>query len=578
MKICPQCESQYPSDVRFCPTDGATLRAADSGTDLVGQVVADRYVVHRKLGEGGMGQVYLAEHVRMGRRSALKVMHPGMMHDADAIARFNREASNASRISHPNVAAIYDFGETSDGLIYLAMEFVEGEPLTSLVERQGALPALRAAAIASQVADALAAAHDMGIVHRDLKPDNIMLARGREGADVVKVVDFGIAKSTGGSAQRVTRTGFIVGTPEYMSPEQLAGDTLDGRSDVYALGLVTFHLLTGTLPFPSATVQESMIMRLTERPRTLAEVRAGIPWPADIQSALDRALARDASQRYADAREFAADLQRAVARMPDTDAASAGTLVMGAPLPATRVASAASGTRVASADRGVAPERAPAPRARRRALLAAAAVVVVMVLGGGAYAVMNGDEANVGAPAPPTMLAGRDAGVSAERQATPPPASDPVADPPPVRPDPSSPGAQEPRAPDAGRTGSSTPGESATSSSTEQPSRPAVVPALAAGAARAALDSLEVLLDLDKGTDATARQALRSIDGMLPKLTNRADSLEALYRRAEAHAMLTDQRSACAALDAIHPGADAIRAGGISASIGALHQQLGCRR
>ena len=573
MKICPQCESQYPSDVRFCPTDGATLRAADGGTDLVGQVVADRYVVHRKLGEGGMGQVYLAEHVRMGRRSALKVMHPGMMHDADAIARFNREASNASRISHPNVAAIYDFGETSDGLIYLAMEFVEGEPLTSLVERQGALPAPRAAAIASQVAEALAAAHDLGIVHRDLKPDNIMLARGRDGTDVVKVVDFGIAKSTGGAAQRVTRTGYIVGTPEYMSPEQLAGDTLDGRSDIYALGLVTFHLLTGTLPFPSATVQESMIMRLTERPRTLAEVRAGIPWPAEIQSALDRALARDAKQRYADAREFAADLQRAVAGMPDTDAASAGTLVMGTPLPATRVASAASGTR-ASAARGAALERAPASRARGRVPLVATAVAVVLVLAGGAYAVLSGDGAN-GESSPQTMLAGRDHGVSAERQATPPPASDPTADPPAVTPERSLPQAPEPRVPDAGRTGSSTPGASTTSSSTVQPTRPAPAPTFAAGAA---LDSLEDLLDLDKGTEATARQALRSVDGMLPKLTNRADSLEALYRRAEAHAMLNDQRSACATLDGIHPGADAIRAGGISASIGALHQQLGCRR
>ncbi|HUX35349.1 MAG TPA: serine/threonine-protein kinase, partial [Gemmatimonadaceae bacterium] len=195
LKICPQCGAEYELDQRFCPKDGTTLRMQGSEHDLVGSIIADRYHVLRKLGEGGMGQVYLAEHVKMGRRSAVKVMNPGMVHDADAISRFNREASNASRINHPNVAAVYDFGETGEGLIYLAMEFVEGPPLTSLIEQLGALPPLRAADIARQAADALAVAHDMGIVHRDLKPDNIMIAKNRDGSDLVKVVDFGIAKA-----------------------------------------------------------------------------------------------------------------------------------------------------------------------------------------------------------------------------------------------------------------------------------------------------------------------------------------------------------------------------------------------
>ena len=168
MKICPVCSTEYADDVRFCPNDGQTLRASSPGTDLVGQVLADRYHVVRKLGEGGMGQVYLAEHVKMGRKSAIKVMSPSMVHDPDAVARFNREAANASRISHPNVCAIYDFGETSEGIIYLAMEFIEGEPLTDLLAREGALPVSRAGAIFLQVADALQAAHDLGIVHRDL--------------------------------------------------------------------------------------------------------------------------------------------------------------------------------------------------------------------------------------------------------------------------------------------------------------------------------------------------------------------------------------------------------------------------
>src|SRR5262249_40799339 len=141
-----------------------------------------------------MGQVYLAEHVKMGRKSALKVMHPGMVKDVDSISRFNREAANASRISHPNVAAVYDFGETPENIIYLAMEFVDGPPLTRVIEQAGALQPKRAAEITRQTGEALAVAHDMGIVHRDLKPDNIMIAKTRDGGDFVKVVDFGIAK------------------------------------------------------------------------------------------------------------------------------------------------------------------------------------------------------------------------------------------------------------------------------------------------------------------------------------------------------------------------------------------------
>ena len=563
MKICPQCESQYPADVRFCPTDGATLRAADGGADLVGQVVADRYVVQAKLGEGGMGQVYLAEHVRMGRRSALKVMHPGMMHDADAIARFNREASNASRISHPNVAAIYDFGETSDGLIYLAMELVEGEPLTAIVERQGALPAPRAAAIAGQVAQALAAAHDMGIVHRDLKPDNIMIARGRDGADVVKVVDFGIAKASGAAGQRVTRTGYIVGTPEYMSPEQLAGDQVDGRSDIYALGLVTFHLLTGTLPFPSATVQESMITRLTERPRTLAEARAGVPWPPDLQQVLDRALARDAKLRHENARDFASDLERAIAGMPELDAASAGTLLMSAPLPPTRVSPPGKGTRqspVARTDH----QRRSTPA--RTTALAAGALLLAIAIGAGAYWLAIGRVATTDAnvPAPTTMLAGRE---SAEKLASEPVTSE----------------ATDRRGTDAlGARESDTPHDGAPLTAGREQgddrrreSRGTLpgTPSPRIFLARPALDTLEALIDIENPSDARARQALSMVDSLLPRLTDFADILEARYRRAEAYVMLEDGQRACSELEAIRSGAEG-RAGGISQSIVALHTAI----
>lgn len=324
MKICPLCSTEYRDDVRFCPNDGQTLRSAGPKADLVGQVLADRYHILRKLGEGGMGQVYLAEHVKMGRRSAIKVMNPSMVHDPDAVARFNREAANASRISDAHVCAIYDFGETPEGLIYLAMEYVEGEPLTEVLEREGALPVGRAASICIQVAGALQAAHDLGIVHRDLKPDNIMLTRGRDGADAVKVVDFGIAKAAGGEGgQKVTRTGLVVGTPEFMSPEQLAGDPLDGRSDVYSLGLVFFNMLTGTLPFPADSAQEAMVKRLTDEPAALPDVRPDLHFPPGLQATLDTALARSPADRYQSAAKFAHD----VAAVVGLSGALAGTPV-----------------------------------------------------------------------------------------------------------------------------------------------------------------------------------------------------------------------------------------------------------
>src|SRR6266699_1245622 len=317
VKICPVCTTEYRDDVRFCPNDGQTLRSSRPTHDLVGQVLADRYHIMKKLGEGGMGQVYLAEHVKMGRRSAIKVMNPSMVHDPEAVARFNREAANASRISDSHVCAIYDFGETEDGLIYLAMEFVEGEPLTELLAREGALPVARAADICIQVAAALQAAHDLGIVHRDLKPDNIMLTRGRDGTDGVKVVDFGLAKAVGGEGggQKVTRTGLVIGTPEFMSPEQLSGDKLDGRSDIYSLALVLFRMLTGTLPFQADSAQETMIKRLTDEPMKLNEAMPGAGFPARLQVVMDRALARMPAERYTSAAEFARDAARAVEGM-----------------------------------------------------------------------------------------------------------------------------------------------------------------------------------------------------------------------------------------------------------------------
>lgn len=433
MKVCTTCGAQWPDETKFCPNDGSTLRSTAS-SDVVGSVIADRYHIQKKLGEGGMGAVYLGEHVKMGRKSAIKVMAQSMTHDPDAIARFNREAANAARINHPNVCAIYDFGETKEGLIYLAMEFIEGEALTELIRREGALPPKRAARIIQQAGDALQAAHDLGIVHRDLKPDNIMIARGRAGADVVKVVDFGIAKAMGGEeGQKVTKTGLVVGTPEYMSPEQLAGDKLDGRSDIYSLALVLYRMLTDTLPFVADTAQEMMIKRLTDEPMTLNDARPGTEFPPRLQEVVSRALVRMPQERYGSAAEFARDVVQAVAGMADVAAAdtegatqlistvaTAGT----AQVPRTRVAGGRTATPDTPAPAAATRALAAPPAKMKRPVVAIVASVAVLVVGGGAAAVVLSGRGGGGGAGPdtagtrPPAVTGDTAGRVAQRDPT----------------------------------------------------------------------------------------------------------------------------------------------------------------
>ena len=311
---CPTCQAEYGPELEVCPRDGATLEASGAPADpLIGHILADRYKVLRTIGEGGMGRVYLAEHVRMGRLSAVKVMSPSLAPTPDAIGRFNREAANASRINQPNVAAIYDFGETEDGTLYLAMEYVEGETLSAVLRREGPFSPTRAAEITGQIADGLTAAHHLGIVHRDLKPDNILVTRSHDGREWVKIVDFGIAKAMHSDPeQNVTSLGMAVGTPEYMSPEQIAGEQLDARTDLYSLGLVLFNMLTSALPHPAMTSKHSLVLRLTARPRTLADVRPNVAWPARLQVALDRALAPEPDERFRSVAELAGVVRAAV--------------------------------------------------------------------------------------------------------------------------------------------------------------------------------------------------------------------------------------------------------------------------
>jgi hypothetical protein len=537
LKTCPTCGTEYPVSERFCPKDGSALRSTDVHADLVGQVVAERYHVLQKLGEGGMGQVYLAEHVRMARRCAVKVMSPNLTRDPDAVSRFNREAANASRITHPNVAAIYDFGETSDGLIYLAMEFVDGEPLTKLIQRLGALPLARAVTIARQTADALTVAHELGIVHRDLKPDNIMIGRGREGADMVKVVDFGIAKASQNEAQKVTKTGLVVGTPEYMSPEQLAGDKLDGRSDVYSLGLVTFVMLTGKLPFPSETAQEAMLMRLMEKPKTLAEMRPDLAFPPGLQAVFDKVLARDMTQRYAVAADFGADLVRAAqaggvavprqspygAVTTAMDAMAVGKAGAASTVPATRVAPAVEPPTLPRGPGGAEGPSAPPPSAaprKRTGLMVGISAAALLVAGGTAFVLATNSH---GATKPPIVQKDTTTPVSTTPASTP-PTNDTVATVP-TKPKPKLPARH-----DSSHVGATRPAVDSTAS-------PAAL-----------IDRIESLLAPGSRNEANANEALGLTSRVLPTVTDSKTRAEVLFDRADALVVLNKHSEACGVL------------------------------
>lgn len=384
----------------------------DAG-ELVGRVLAGRYRVLRRLGVGAMGAVYVAEHTRIGRRDAIKVLRASMARDPEAIARFTRGARNVSRIRHPNVCTLYDFGNTEEGFHFLAMEFVDGSTLGSLLEDEGPLPAQRAADLIGQVGDALQAAHGLGIIHRDLKPDNIMVARTADGAEQIKVVDFDIAR---GPAEEegpaVTRHGFVVGTPEYMSPEQLTGDPLDGRSDIYSMALVLFRMLTGRLPFDGATAQEIMVQRLTREPISLQEA-TGQSFPPALEAAVARGLRRKAEDRPVDARTFATEVKQALtaagaspvaAPAPASPPTTAGA--PGAQIPPTRIPSSVDradslGTPVTATSVSNSGGRPPPTdpdtttgvgRRGSPLWIGVAALVALLVVGGGAFLWLSAGE------------------------------------------------------------------------------------------------------------------------------------------------------------------------------------------
>src|SRR5690606_27524929 len=252
------------------------------------------YRIEQKIGEGGMGMVYMATHTTLQKRLALKVLRGDSSRDADVVQRFMQEAQAATSIGHPNIIDISDFGRLPDGSVYFVMEYLDGTSLSEMIKRGGSVPTKEALHIVRQIASALEAAHARGIVHRDLKPDNIFIIRQGNDHRFVKVLDFGVAK-VGGAASKLTKTGMVFGTPHYMSPEQAAGQSVDQRTDISALGAIMYEMFTGKVPFDADTFMGILSKRMFEVPPRPTDIAGGSLGP--LETVILRALEKNPDQR-----------------------------------------------------------------------------------------------------------------------------------------------------------------------------------------------------------------------------------------------------------------------------------------
>ncbi len=313
MAVCGKCHRDVPEGALFCSLCGAAVKpdTGESEADpLIGTTIAGKYFVHQLLGRGGMGDVYKATHLTLDRPVVLKLLKKSLLSDPSLVQRFHREARAASRLNHANSITIIDFGQADDGTLFMAMEYLAGRPLSAAIAEEWPLSEARVVHIGAQILAALAEAHALGVIHRDLKPANVMLEPRRDDPDFVKVLDFGIAKlnDPGAGAPQLTQAGLVCGTPGYMSPEQVRGEELDPRSDLYAVGVLLYELITGLQPFEADTMMGLMTKALVEEPPSMAVRRAGISVSPDLEALVMQALAKDRNARPAGAEQMRAAL------------------------------------------------------------------------------------------------------------------------------------------------------------------------------------------------------------------------------------------------------------------------------
>jgi len=322
MRYCTICGARFSEEVGFCPTDGTPTKEMEDSAPredpLIGRVIDGRYRIEEQIGEGGMGVVYLSTHTVLGKKLALKVLRGEMAKDEETVRRFMQEAQAATSIGQQNIIDISDFGQLPDGTTYFVMEHLAGQALTKLIKQGGSVPMADAIRIIRQIASALGAAHQVGVIHRDLKPDNVMLISRGGDPYFVKVLDFGIAK-VGGAASKLTKTGMVFGTPHYMAPEQAAGQAVDQRTDVYALGVMMYEMFTGKVPFDADTFMAILSKHMFEPPIPPSERDLGVKLGA-IEDVILKALAKKPEDRYQKMDDLVVDL--------DT-LASGGTIDLG---------------------------------------------------------------------------------------------------------------------------------------------------------------------------------------------------------------------------------------------------------
>ncbi len=308
---CGSCNAALEPEARFCPSCGHAIAPTEPSANhhlpsaqtasMVGREVGGRYRILAKLGEGGMGAVFRAEQISLKRKVALKVLRPELSADPGLVRRFNAEAELAAKLNHPNTVTLFDFGQDDDGSLYIAMEFVEGTSLRDVLVRSGPLPAGRLIDICAQVCGSLTDAHGVGIVHRDLKPDNVMLSTRGGVDDVVTVLDFGIAKlrdeRSDGTSIPMTQQGDLLGTPQYMAPEQIRAEPVDGRTDVYALGAMMYEMVTGRLPFEGPTLMSILSKHLTEAPVPPIERRRDLGISPALSGLIVECMSKQPDQR-----------------------------------------------------------------------------------------------------------------------------------------------------------------------------------------------------------------------------------------------------------------------------------------
>ena len=344
---------------------------------LLGRVIDNKYRIDAEIGAGGMATIYRATRLKIGDVVAIKILHTELLREPKFAERFQREAQAAAGLKHPNVVTVHDFGVSDDGIIYLVMELVEGRNLRTIIKDEGPMPATTAAEITRQVCAALTEAHRHNTIHRDIKPANIAVTATDDGLRV-KVLDFGIASLRGGTMMTFTQTGAVLGTPAYMSPEQCLGEELDGRSDIYSLGVVLFEMLAGVVPFNSPTATAVVMQHVQQAPPPLRVLNVSIS-PA-VEAVVLRALAKRREDRQQSPKQLADELSAAVSGASVPLAGDGGRGLAGEPLSATQAAF----TMVQSPFHPQAPTPVPAHRGQGRGVLiglAAAAVVVAMGFG-----------------------------------------------------------------------------------------------------------------------------------------------------------------------------------------------------